>query len=52
MGHKEEIHDFLDKYGYAVVMMHPYEFAESELGVYTGEPNMKEIGERYRTKLW
>ena len=40
----EEIRDFLKKYGFAVVMMHPYEFATTELGVYTGETDRQMIG--------
>jgi len=44
----KEVRSFLDTYGYAVVMMHPYEFAASELGVYTGEAKKQsviEVGE-------
>ena len=39
----KEVRSFLDTYGYAVVMMHPYEFAASELGVYTGEAKKQSI---------
>jgi len=41
----EEIRGFLNKYGFAVVMMHPYEFSATELGVYTGETDKQMIGE-------
>ncbi len=41
----EEIRGFLNKYGFAVVMMHPYEFSTTELGVYTGETDKQMIGE-------
>jgi len=41
----EEILGFLNKYGFAVVMMHPYEFSTTELGVYTGETDKQMIGE-------
>lgn len=42
---RKEVHSFLSEYGYAVVMMHPYEFAVTDLGVYTGEANMQMIAE-------
>ena len=38
-----EARDFLREYGFAVVMMHPYEFSETDLGVYTGEANFQPI---------
>lgn len=41
----DEIYEFLGKYGYSVVMMHPYEFAVTELGVYTGGADMQKIAE-------
>ena len=41
----KEIRGFLNKYGFAVVMMHPYEFSTTELGVYTGETDKQMIGE-------
>ena len=41
----DEIHEFLDKYGYSIVMMHPYEFAVTELGVYTGDADTQAIAE-------
>ena len=41
----EEIRGFLNKYGFAVVMMHPYEFSITELGIFTGETDKQMIGE-------
>jgi len=41
----DEIRGFLNKYGFALVMMHPYEFSTTELGVYTGETDKQMIGE-------
>ena len=41
----EEIRGFLNKYGFAVVMMHPYEFSTTELGIFTGETDKQMIGE-------
>jgi len=41
----EEVRGFLNKYGFAVVMMHPYEFSTTELGVLTGETDKQMIGE-------
>ncbi|GFN40358.1 MAG: hypothetical exported protein, partial [Marine Group I thaumarchaeote] len=41
----EEIRGFLNKYGFAVVMMQPSEFSTTELGVYTGETDKQMIGE-------
>ena len=41
----EEIRGFIDKYGYAVVMMHPYEFTISEFGAYTTETDKQMIEE-------
>ncbi|MFQ5497618.1 MAG: pentapeptide repeat-containing protein [Nitrosopumilus sp.] len=35
--------NFLKEYGFAVIMMHPYEFAATDLGVYTGEANLDTI---------
>jgi len=39
----DEVYEYLGKYGYAVIMMHPYEFAVRELGVYTGDADMQGI---------
>jgi len=41
----EEILGFLDKYGFAVVMMHPYEFSASEFGIFTGETDKQMMSE-------
>ena len=41
----DEIHSFLGEFGYAVVMMHPYEFTVTELGVYTGDADTQAIAE-------
>ena len=38
-----EARDFLKEYGFAVVMMHPYEFAIKDFGVYTGEANFESL---------
>ncbi|MCV0409958.1 pentapeptide repeat-containing protein [Nitrosopumilus sp.] len=38
-----EANNFLKQHGFAVVMMHPYEFAETDLGVYTGKADLAEI---------
>ncbi len=40
-----EIRDFIEKYGYAEVMMHQYEFSINEFGAYTGETDKQMIGE-------
>jgi len=41
----EEIKEFIDKNGFAVVMMHPYEFTIEELGAYTTETDQDMIDE-------
>jgi len=41
----DEAYEYLGKYGYAVIMMHPYEFAVRELGIYTGDADMQAIAE-------
>ena len=38
-----EAKNFLNQYGFAVIMMHPYEFAETDLGVYTGNSKQAAI---------
>jgi len=38
-----EARNFLKEYGFAVVMMHPYEFAINDFGVYTGEANFESL---------
>jgi peptidoglycan/xylan/chitin deacetylase (PgdA/CDA1 family) len=40
-----QIHDSLFERGYAVVMMHPYEFSEYVEGFYTNKANMTKIAE-------
>ena len=40
-----EARNFLKEHGFAVVMMHPYEFTESDLGVFTGEADQKLLDE-------
>lgn len=39
----EEIKEFIDENGFAVVMMHPYEFTIEELGAYTTETDQDMI---------
>ncbi len=39
----EEISGFIDKHGFAVVMMHPYEFTIEEYGAYTTETDEQMI---------
>jgi len=41
----EEIREFIEKYGFAVVMMHPYEFTIIEYGAFTAETDKQMIEE-------
>ncbi len=41
----EDIRGFIEKYGFAVVMMHPYEFTIIEYGAYTTETDNQMIDE-------
>jgi len=41
----QEIEEFIDENGFAVVMMHPYEFTIEELGAYTTETDQDMIDE-------
>ena len=41
----EDIRGFIEKYGFAVVMMHPYEFTIIEYGAYTTETDRQVIEE-------
>ena len=40
----EEIRWFIEEYGFAVVMMHPYEFTIIEYGAFTDETDEQMIG--------
>ncbi len=40
----DDVQNSIEERGYAVVMMHPYEFSVRELGFYTGEADKQMIG--------